>query len=386
MAHPDTLAMIERFISFDTVSSNSNLGLIEFAKATLEQAAAKVSLTLDGTGKKGNLLASLGPTDVPGLLLSGHTDVVPVEDQVWGSDPFLLSERDGKLHGRGTCDMKGFLAIATAFLLRRKPDANAMPLHIAMSYDEEVGCLGVHDLIADIRARLPAQRLCIVGEPSEMAFVYAHKGKVGGHVSAEGRNAHSSLSHQGVNAVEAVCEAVAFMKGLQRTVRDNGHYNPAFEDPKYTSIQCCMVSGGTAVNVIPASASFDFDVRYLPGENPDVYLAKLEEFITGTLVPEMQAMWPQADMRLQRVPGCAAYWQDPDESIIKTVRALFPGKPLLAVPFGTEAGYFRDAGIPTLICGPGSIDQAHKPDEFVSVDQVTQCENFLDRLVESLSA
>jgi len=385
MAHADTLEMIERFISFDTVSSNSNIPFIRFVQETLEGEGAEVSLTFDSTGKKANLLASLGSRDVPGLLLSGHTDVVPVDDQVWASNPFSLAEKDGNLYGRGTCDMKGFLAIATAFLVRTKSQKPSIPLHIAMSYDEEVGCLGVHDLIEDIRSKIATPRLCIVGEPSEMSIVYAHKGKVGGHVVAKGLNAHSSLSHQGVNAVEAVCEAVAFLKGLQRNARDKGPFNLAFEDPKYMSIQCCMVGGGTAVNVIPASASFDFDIRYLPGDEPESYFSQLEEFIAKKLEPEMQAIAPETGLSLDRVPGCAAFWQNLDESIVALVRDVVPDKTLKAVPFGTEAGYFRNAGIPTLICGPGSIDQAHKPDEFVTIDQVTDCEQFLDRLTRKLS-
>ncbi|XUY29164.1 peptidase dimerization domain-containing protein [Agrobacterium sp. rho-8.1] len=205
-----------------------------------------------------------------------------------------------------------------------------------------------------------------------MSIVYAHKGKVGRHVRARGLNAHGSLSHQGVNAVEAVGESIAFLMALQRNARDNGPFNTAFEDPTYASIECCMVGGGTAINVIPASASFDFDIRYLPGEEPEDYLSQLEAFMSDKLEPEMQAVTPQTGLSLMRVPGCAAFWRDPDEDIVGVVRALFPEKELRAAPFGTEAGYFRNVGIPTLVCGPGSIDQAHKPDEFVTIDQVTE--------------
>ena len=384
MASSHTLDMIERFICFDTTSRNSNLSLIEFARAHLDGKGARTSLTFDATGTKANLLASLGPADRPGIILSGHSDTVPVDGQAWSSDPFCLGSRDGRLYGRGVCDMKGFLAIATA-MMPQLVEQHGVPIHLAMSYDEEVGCLGVHALIDDIGGRLPQPLLCIVGEPTKMGAVYAHKGKIGGHVSARGFSAHSSLQHQGVNAVEAVAEAIAFLKTWQRRYRDEGPFNAGFTAPNHTTIQSCMVSGGIAVNVIPASASFDFDIRYLPGESAEDIVQSLETYLRDELEPEMQATQPGTGFSLERIPGCAAFWQDPDSEPANRVRGLAPDPSFQAVPFGTEAGYFKDAGIDTMLCGPGSIDQAHKPDEFIELDQVSECERFLSRLAASYS-
>jgi len=384
MARPETLEMIERFISIDTVSRNSNLALIEYARVFLQGCGAETSITFDRDRRKANLLATVGPRDRPGIVLSGHSDVVPVDGQVWTSDPFTLALRGERILGRGVCDMKGFLAIATAAIPRLVATGLDVPIHIAMSYDEEVGCLGVHDLIDDIRARAAPPRVCIVGEPTGMGTVHAHKGKIGGNVAARGHAAHSSLSHRGVNAVEAVAEAIAFLKRLQRKLRDHGPYNTAFDAPNHTTIQCCMVRGGVAVNVVPAIASFDFEIRYLPEEDFNVYTDLLRAFIRDELEPEMQAIDPDTGFDWTKIQGCAAYWQDPDSEIVNLVRSLASVPGLAAVPFGTEAGHFRDAGIPTVVCGPGSIEQAHKPDEYLELEQVTACEQFLDHLVRHL--
>lgn len=381
MARPETLGMIERFISIDTVSRNSNLELIGFVRSFLEGCGAEISLTHDDTGRKANLLANVGPRNRAGIVLSGHTDVVPVEGEDWNSHPFALAQRDGRLFGRGVCDMKGFLAIATAAIPRLVAEGLEVPIHIAMSYDEEVGCLGVHRLIDDIRTRVAPPRFCIVGEPTGMGIVHAHKGKVGGHVAVRGRGAHSSLSHRGVNAVEAAAEAIAFLKRLQRRLRREGPHNAAFDAPDHTTIQCCMVSGGTAVNVVPATASFDFEIRHLPGEDPETYLDLLRAYIRDELEPEMKAVHPDAGFAWTTIPGCAAYWQEPDSQIVSLARELSPVAGVFAVPFGTEAGHFVDAGIPTVVCGPGSIEQAHKPDEYLALDQVAACELFIDRLI-----
>ena len=382
MARVETLEMIERFISYDTVSSNSNLPLIDFVVDFLKPYAADISITYANDGRKANLFATVGPADRPGFILSGHTDVVPVADQEWNADPFSLVRREDRLHGRGTADMKGFLAIALAAVPRLVAGSLAAPIHIAMTYDEEVGCLGVGRLLADLRARDIRPRGCIVGEPTGMAVVHAHKGKIGGHVAVRGLAAHSSLSDRGVNAVEAAAEAIAFLKRLQRRIRDQGPYNDAFDAPNYTTIQCCRMDGGTAVNVIPAVAAFDFDVRYLPGEDPATYVDALKQFVRDEIEPEMTAVFPAARFEWTDVPGCAAFWQEPDSGIVELGIRLTEVKGISAVPFGTEAGYFREIGIPTIVCGPGSIDQAHKPDEYLALDQVTACEAFLDRLAD----
>ncbi len=380
MARADTLAMIERFISFPTVSRDSNLPLIAFAAETLRQAGATISLTHDATRQKANLLACLGPRDRPGIILSGHSDVVPVEDQVWTGDPFRLARRDGRLYGRGVCDMKGFLAIATAMAPRLASARPDVPVILAMSYDEEVGCLGVGDLLADIGRSLASPRGAIVGEPSEMRVVAAHKGKIGCHVDVRGRAAHSSLSQLGVNAVEAAAEAIGFLTTLKRQFRDAGPHDPAFSDPDHTTIEACMIEGGTAVNVIPSRCGFDFDVRSVPGSDPGAVVAALEAHVRTVIEPALQAVDPETGFTFTRIPGCAAFRQDADAPFARMVRSVLPPHPVGAVPFGTEAGHFREAGIATLICGPGAIAEAHQPDEFLAIDQVTACEEFLEAL------
>lgn len=376
----DSIATLERFIGHPTVSRDGNLPLIDHAAAVLQAAGAEISLTFDRDRRKANLLACLGPRDRPGIVLSGHTDVVPVEDQAWTTDPFTLTRRGDRLIGRGTCDMKGFLAIATAAAPRLAASRPDVPVILAMSYDEEVGCLGVPDLLADLARFVAPPRGCIVGEPTGMRVVAAHKGKIGCHVEVVGKEAHSSLSPIGVNAVEAAAEAIGFLTMLKRRFRDEGPHDPAFEAPDHATIEVCMARGGTAVNVIPNRCSFDFDVRSLPGTDPRTVVAALADHVATRIEPAMKAVDPRAGFAFTVVPGCAAFRQDPDAPFARLVRSQLPPHPPGAVPFGTEAGHFREAGIPTLVCGPGHIAQAHQPDEYLDVAQVVACEAFLDRL------
>ncbi|WP_315918281.1 acetylornithine deacetylase [Mesorhizobium sp. SP-1A] len=381
-----SLDMIEKFIGFDTTSRSSNLPLIHFVRDYLAGLGVDSVLTYDGERQKANLLATIGPKDRPGVVLSGHTDIVPVDDQTWTSDPFRLARRDGKVFGRGVCDMKGFLAVATAFAPEfLKRDLKA-PIHLAMSFDEEVGCLGVPLLIEDLVRRLPMPAACIVGEPSEMKVIRAHKGKIGGHVTVTGLPAHSGVAHQGVNAVEAAGEAIAFFKRLQRRLRDEGPHNADFEAPSYTTIQCCMVNGGTAVNIVAGHCTFDFDIRFLPGENPEDYVNECKAFAARHVEPEMQAVSPETGFAWEKVPGAAALNTAAGAEITRLAQKLSGTSGSTCVGFGTEAGHFQEAGMPTIICGPGSIDQAHKADEFIKLDQVARCESFLWRLLDEVSA
>jgi acetylornithine deacetylase len=380
-----SLEMIEKFIGFDTTSRDSNLPLIYFVKDYLDRFGVASILTFDKDRHKANLFATIGETDAPGIVLSGHTDVVPVDDQDWRSNPFVLDRRDGKIFGRGVCDMKGFLAIATAFVPEFSRRRLRTPVHLAMSFDEEVGCLGVPLLIDDIARRGLTPKACIVGEPSNMGVIRAHKGKIGGHVKVTGLPAHSGVAHQGVNAVEAAGEAIAYFKRIQRRLRDNGPYNPEFEDPKYTTIQCCMVNGGTAVNIVAGHCTFDFDIRYLPGEDPDSYVDECKRLVAAHIEPEMHAVAPNTGFVWQLVPGAAALNTPATADVTKFAHQLAQNEGTACVGFGTEAGHFQNAGIPTIICGPGSIDQAHKADEFITLDQVAKCEQFFRRLIDTIS-
>ena len=380
-----SLEMIEKFIAFDTTSRESNLPLIHFVREFLADLNIESTLTWDDGKRKANLFATIGPTDRPGIVLSGHTDVVPVDGQAWTTDPFKLTERDGKLYGRGVVDMKGFLAIATAFVPVLAGRRLRTPVHLAMSYDEEVGCLGVHRMLADLAARSLRPIACIVGEPSDMNVVCAHKGKVGQRVRVRGLEAHTGVAHIGVNAVMAAGEAIACLQRIARRLRTEGPYDPQFLDPPYTTIQCGTVNGGTAVNIVAGECTFDFDIRYLPGENPHDYVDECKAFAAEHVEPEMHAVSPDTGFEWEAVPGCAALDTAEDEEVTRLAMSLSGKNHGFKVGFGTEAGYFQEAGIPTVVCGPGSIDQAHKANEHLPLEQVRKCEEFMWHLVERVS-
>jgi acetylornithine deacetylase len=382
----ETLEMIERFIGFETTSCLSNLPLVEFARDYLAGLGAKVVLTYDNEGRKANLLATLGPLDRPGILLSGHTDTVPVEAQAWTSDPFRLREADGKLYGRGVVDMKGFLAIALAHAPQFLARGLKTPIHFALSYDEEVGCLGVPRLIADMRARSIAPRACIVGEPSKMGVVRSHKGKIGCHVEVTGLASHTSLPHLGVNAIEAAAEAIAYLKRIMRRHREEGPFAPDFAAPPYTTIQHGLIAGGIAVNTVPARCAFDFDVRFLPGVDPLGIVREVQDFVAGHVVPEMHSVSKGTGFDWTIVPGCEALDTALDDEVLRFAQRHASTDTSYRVGFGTEAGHFQKAGIPTVVCGPGSIDQAHTADEFITLEQVGRCEAFMRSLTEEMCA
>ena len=381
-----SIPMIERFIGFNTVSQNSNLPLIHFVRDHLAELGIESILTHDESGEKANLFATIGPMERPGIVLSGHTDVVPCEDQNWTSEPFELAKLDDRVVGRGVCDMKGFLAIATAFAPLFAERELKTPIHLAMSFDEEVGCLGVPLLLDDLNARGIAPLACIVGEPSEMGLIRAHKGKIGGHVTVTGLPAHSGVAHLGVNAVEAASEAIAKIKEIQRRLRDRGPHNADFEAPTYTTIQTCMVNGGTAVNIVAAHCVFDFDIRFLPGEDPMDYVNECRAYVEAHIEPEMKAADPHTGFEWEFVPGCAALNTSKDDEVMELAKALSGQNTSSCVGFGTEAGHFQEAGVPTFICGPGYIGQAHKADEFLMHDQIEKCEKFLWKLVDHVTA
>ena len=377
-----TLELIERLVAFDTTSRNSNLELIGFVSDLLAEMGIDSELVHDADGGKANLYATLGPGDRPGIALSGHTDVVPVDGQPWSSDPFRVETRDGRLYGRGTSDMKSFiaacLALAPEFLAR----PIQTPLHLAFSHDEEVGCVGVRSLLARLAEREVRPKGCIVGEPTEMKVIRAHKGKLSFRCHVRGREAHSSLVDQGVNAVEAAAEAIACLKGIARRFRDQGPYDPELSPP-YTSVHTGVVQGGTALNIVPLDCWFDFEIRHLPEDDPREVHAELETFVAERLLPEMQAVDAATGFRFEEISRIAGLSVDEETEIVQLCKALTGANRTGKVSFGTEAGLFQEmAGIPTVVCGPGSIEQAHKPDEYISLDQVAQCEAFLRRLFE----
>ena len=380
----DRIEMIQRLVGYDTTSRNPNLSLIEFVRDYLDGYGVESELVFSEDRGKANLYATIGPPEQGGIMLSGHTDVVPVDDQDWHTDPFDLVETGDKLFARGTCDMKSFIAVVLTLipeLVRRKLRT---PIHLSFSYDEEVGCIGVRRLIGVLAGRPIRPRLCIVGEPTMMQVGVGHKGKHVYRCHVHGHEAHSSLVHQGVNAIEAAAELVAQLKAMSRRKRDQGPFDPDFEPP-YSSIHTGLIHGGTALNIVPKDCQFDFEIRPLPGDDVAGLIAELREFAATRILPDMRAVQPHTDIVIDEVSAAPALSTPLDAEVTQLCAALTGENMTTKVAFGTEGGLFSAAGIPTIICGPGSIDQAHKPDEFIALDQIARCEAFLKRLIDRVS-
>ncbi|MDH5534047.1 MAG: acetylornithine deacetylase [Betaproteobacteria bacterium] len=379
-----SIRMIRRLVGFPTVSRDSNLKLIEYVQDYIRPHAAEIRLTHDETRRKANLFATIGPRGVPGIVLSGHTDVVPVDGQAWETDPFKLIEKDGRLYGRGTADMKTFIAVALAVV----PDAARglkSPVHLALSYDEEVGCLGVGRLIDDLARAGIRPRSCIVGEPTLMKAIIAHKGKKSYRCTVRGLASHSAYAPQGVNAVEAAAEAVAQLKRMARRHRDQGPYDRSF-DVAHTTVHTGVLHGGTALNIVPHECVFDFEFRHLPGDDPEALLQEFRQYLTEKLEPEMRAVDPEAGFTVDVLSEIPALDTGTETEVVGIAQELTGDADIGKVSFGSEAPHFQRAGMPTVVCGPGSIEQAHKPNEFVSLDQVARCEAFVRKLTERLCA
>ena len=381
--HPGaaTLDLIRRLIAFDTVSERSNLALIEFVAGYLDDLGVASELVYDEGHGKANLYATLGPADRSGIALSGHTDVVPVEGQPWDSDPFEVLERDGRLYGRGSSDMKSFIAVCLALAPEFLAREIAIPLHMVFSYDEEVGCLGVRGLIDLLRDREVKPRAVFVGEPTEMRVVRAHKGKLSYRAHVGGLEAHSGMAHLGVNAVEAAAEAIAFLKGMARRNRDQGPFDEALVPP-YTTVHTGLVNGGTQLNIVPRDCYFDFEFRQLPDDDPRPMFEAFQRHVREQIEPEMQRVDPSTGFRYELLSAIPALNVDEDSEVVQLAKALTGANATGKVSFGTEGGLFQESGMPAVICGPGSIAVAHKANEYVELDQIALCEVWLRRLFQ----
>jgi acetylornithine deacetylase len=380
---PASVDMIRKLVGFPTVSRDSNLKLIEFVHDYLRPHAAEVRLTYDDDQRKANLFATVGPLGVPGIVLSGHTDVVPVDGQVWASDPFRLIEADGRLYGRGTSDMKSFIAVVLAVVGESGAGGLKTPVHLAFSYDEEVGCLGVGRLIEDLAHAGVRPRSCVVGEPTLMKPIVAHKGKKSYRCTVRGLASHSAYAPRAVNAVESAAEAVAYLKQMARRHRDRGPYDRSF-DVIHTTVHAGVIHGGTALNIVPHECTFDFEFRYLPGDDPEELLREFKQYIAEKLEPEMQAVDPASGFSIAALSEISALETGVETEVVGLAQELAGSTAVGKVSFGTEAPQFQRAGIPTVVCGPGSIEQAHKPNEFVTLDQVARCEAFVRKLMAKL--
>lgn len=376
-----SLDMLRRLVAMDTTSRNSNLELIGFIGDYLAKLGVESRLVHDESRHKANLYATLGPADKPGIALSGHTDVVPIDGQNWASDPWTITERDKRLFGRGTADMKSFIAVVLASvpeLLRRKPKT---PVHLIFSYDEEIGCVGVRRLLDMLRDAPVKPFACIIGEPTEMKVIVGHKGKMSLRCRVRGRECHSSLAPQGVNAVEYAAELIAHLRAMARRAAVDGPFDENF-DVAHTTVHTGVVHGGTALNIVPKDCAFEFEFRYVPGVDPKALLAEIKGFAEVTLLPQMQAVDPASGFSWEPLSSFPGLDTPVDSEIVAFVKSLTGANSVSKVAFGTEAGLFHETGIPTVICGPGSISQAHKPDEFIEIKQIELCEAFMHRLAD----
>lgn len=372
--------MIARLVGFDTVSSKSNRGLIDFVADYLSTHGVKCHFTLDQGGTKANLYATLGPDIAGGVVLSGHTDVVPVEGQPWSSDPFILTEREGRFYGRGSADMKSFIGIALALVPEFLARDLKTPVHLALSFDEELGCRGVPAMISQIVEELPLPGLVIVGEPTSMSVANAHKGVYGFSTRLTGLENHSSAPERGASAIFHAARLIGFLEGMAAEFRRDGPHDDRF-DPPWTTFNVGMIEGGTAVNIVPRDCRFVWEFRPIPEASPEAIVRRVTDFIDGDILPSLRAVAPEATVSLRQtslVEPLAPLAGSPAE---KLVCHLTGANRAGAVAFGTEAGLFQKAGIPAVVCGPGSIEQAHQPDEFISREQIDSCAAFLRRLI-----
>ena len=372
--------LLARLVAFDTTSHKSNLGIVAFIEDYLTQHGIRALRVPSPDGLKASLYATIGPEGVPGIGLSGHTDVVPVDGQAWDSDPFRLVERDGRLYGRGTTDMKGFLACVLAAV----PDFNRRrlrtPLHILFSYDEEIGCLGVRPMIGEFGDRLQRPRLVIVGEPTGMGVVDAHKGPVRWKVTVEGRAAHSSMAPLGVNAITYAARMLGELERIEAELRAG--LSDARFDPPHATLQVVGISGGTATNIVPVSCTFGFEVRALPGIDTAAIERRVRAFAERKCLPDMRRTAPEARIDVQLVNQVPPFGAGAGSEAVALALALAQQNATFAVSYATEAGLFQDGGASSVVCGPGNIAQAHTANEWIAATEIEKCMGFMRRLAD----
>jgi acetylornithine deacetylase len=375
--------MLERLVAFPTVSTRSNLDLIDFVEDFLAGHGVATFRVPDATGEKAALVGLAGPEVAGGVVLSGHTDVVPVDGQAWDTDPFTATLRDGRIYGRGSADMKSFIATALAMSPRFLAAPLKAPVHFALSYDEEVGCLGVRGLLAELARQDIRPGGCIIGEPTSMQPVIAHKGKRAYRCCVRGREAHSALTPQGVNAIEYAAKLVVHVRHIADRMRELETRDNRYDVP-FTTLQTGVIRGGTAGNIVPRDCEVHFEFRYLPGVDPDALEREIQDYARQVLEPEMRRVAPEAGFTFETKAEIPAMDTKDEDRITALAQALAKRGDASKVAYATEGGLFQRAGIPSIICGPGSIEQAHKPNEYIALEQVAMCESFMDRLLEEM--
>jgi acetylornithine deacetylase len=384
MITPRSLDLVKKLIDFATVSCDSNLDLILFIKHLLEAKGIACTLVHDETSKKANLFASTGPANEPGVLLSGHTDVVPVAGQAWTVEPFAASVSDGRVYGRGSCDMKGFVACAVIAMLDAVDKPLKRPLQLALSYDEEIGCVGVRRLLTFLEQSPIRPFLCIVGEPTSMQLALGHKGKASYRALCRGLEGHSSLAPLSVNAIHLATDFITGLRRIQTRLSEQGNRDDAYDIP-YTTLHVGKIDGGKALNIVPNLCVLDFEIRHLATDAPEQLIDELRDE-TQTLVKSARQLSPQASIDIENLNSYPGLDTHPAVAAVRFIESFAPpSSPPLKVAFGTEGGLFSQRlNVPVVVCGPGSIEQAHKPDEFVELAQLQACEQFLKRLLVAL--
>jgi len=382
MVETDSINMIKQLVAFDTTSRESNLKLINYIENYLSDLNIHSYIIHNEQGTKANLYATIGNNDAPGIMLSGHTDVVPTDGQTWDTDPFQLIKKGEKFYGRGASDMKSFIGIVLAKLPNFLSRGLKIPIHLAFSYDEEVGCIGVRRLIEKINQLPIKPSMCIVGEPTNMEVIIGHKGKRSYDVSVLGLEAHSSLTPHGVNAIEYAADIISYLKKLANNFASTGAQDQLYDVP-HTTVHTGTITGGTALNIVPKDCSFQFEFRYIDKDDPDKIETKIREHINHNIIPKMQKVNSSTNINMKCENEIPSLNLNANEEIVTLVKALAGKNNHGKVAFGTEAGLFqKQAGIPTVICGPGNINQAHKPNEYIDISQINECESFLGRLMD----
>ncbi|CAM3046443.1 acetylornithine deacetylase [Legionella steigerwaltii] len=381
----NTLDWLKKLIEFDTTSRNSNLSLIDTLANALNDYQIKPILVHDDKALKANLLASLPDRHGRfggGLILSGHTDVVPVDGQTWDSDPFRATVKDEKVYGRGACDMKGFIAVVMNLIPQFKALKLEFPIHFAFSYDEEIGCLGAPGLIEKMTQLNYKPKACIVGEPTSMQPVIGHKGIQCYRCQIHGVAAHSSLTPQGCNAIEHAASLITYLRNIAHQFKSQGHHDGAYDVP-YTTISTNLIQGGNAYNTIPSLCEFVFEIRNLVADNPDELHQQIVDYIETQLLPTLQKEQLNTNIILETLAKAPGLDTPPSEPIVRAAQSICQNEKQLKVAYATEAGLFQHANIPTIVCGPGSIEHAHRANEFVSLEQLHRCEQFIIEILQS---
>ena len=383
MSEKNSIEILKKLVSFDTTSFKSNLDLIKFIENYLNDLNIKSELIYDETKNKANLFTTIGPNLQGGIVLSGHTDVVPITKQNWTSDPFILTERDNKLFGRGSSDMKGFIAIVLSRVSAMVEKKLKKPIHLAFSYDEEIGCVGVHSLLDLIKKKSINPEFCIVGEPTSMEMVIGHKGKHAYDVKVDGLSCHSGQAPYGVNAINYASKLINYIEEINKEKSIKGPFDNEYEIP-YSTLHTGLIKGGTILNIVPNLCQFEFEIRHLAEDDPLEIIQRIKQYTEELLIKEMHNISPKTNIEINEKINYPGLNISESISPVKQVKELLGNSSHKKVIFGTEGGLFkRELNLPTIICGPGSIDQAHKPDEFISIQQIEKGGTFIDKLINN---